>query len=88
MAETLSSFTITQQGWIDVSALTGIIDGTALVIQNQSSSQFFLAISQEEPSDTFRGLIIPSDISVMSRVDAGEPRVWIKGSGRINIQEG
>ena len=88
MADTRGSFSITEDGWISVQTLTGIATGTELFIQNQSNSQFYLAISPSQPTEDFRGLIVPADTRVISKVTSGESAVWIKGKGRINIQEG
>lgn len=87
MAVTLNSFNITETDWVDVSVLTGIVEGSGLLIQNQSSSQFYIAISSIKPVESFRGIIVPANLSAMTRINAGETKVWIKGSGRINIQE-
>lgn len=86
MPETLSSFIVSQSGWIAVDDLTGIPTGTPLVIQNQSGMHFYIALSEFIPNADFRGVIIPANLSIVTRVTAGEPRVWIKGTGRINVQ--
>ena len=88
MANTLPSFNITSENWVDLNTLTGIAVGTALDIQNQSSFPMFLAISSTTPALNFSGFAIPASLADVAAVSAGEDRVWILGNGPVSVQEG
>lgn len=88
MANTKNAVLLDGSDWQDVSILTGIPVGTALDIQNQSTSYVQVAINATKPVSTFRGFVIPPNPADIAAVDAGEDRVWIIGKGRVSIQEG
>lgn len=92
MADTLASVEIGNE-WTSANTLTGIAIGTAMVVQNQGSSQMIYASAPAKPANGFMGVIIPARIDRPLMVDAGESEVWLKARfpgtmARANIQEG
>lgn len=88
MTDTIPSIRLTGEDWEDVSALSGIAAGTALYIQSQSSTIIQIAISATKPDKTFKGMYIPNSPSFPVTITAGENKVWLYGTGPVNVQEG
>lgn len=87
MSDTLPSVNLSGTEYQSVTALTGILAGTAISVQNQSREAIFIAISASKPSDTFIGQVIPPNPAFPAIVDVGENQVWLRGNGSVNIQE-
>jgi len=77
MADTLDAFEISG-AWTDLNALTGIVAGTSLLLQNVGGSNdvIDLAISSSEPNLTFEGVELFQN--KFFGVDAGENTIWAK----------
>lgn len=88
MANTIDAVTLNGEDWQDVSELTGIIPGKAVVIQNMSPGVIYLAISPVKPSKGFHGNVIDKDLRFPGYVTAGETNIWLFGRGLVSIQEG
>jgi hypothetical protein len=87
MADTLASQRLTGLVYEDVTTLFGIPAGTAITIQNQTTSEVYLAISATQPSPDFKGVLIPSRLEALANIPTGENQVWLKGVGPVNVQE-
>lgn len=86
MADTISSINLSGTDWQNLNTLFGITVGTAIEIQNQSSTSILLAISPTKPALDFKGVVVPPIPSELATVDAGESSVWAIGSGPVNVQ--
>lgn len=86
MANTLESVDLTGEDWVDLNTLSTVPAGTAIDIQNQSSSPIMVAISPTKPALTFRGFVIPADLSAVASIASGESTVWAFGVGPVNVQ--
>lgn len=70
--------------WKDINAATGIAAGTEIIIQNKSPRPIFVWLGASAPTTPNAGFRI--DTGGTSTVDAGEPKVWVFGTGNIYIQ--
>lgn len=86
MSNTLASINLNNQDWINLNNLFAIPVGTAIQVQNQSSSPLNLAISPTKPIFSFTGVIVPPSTQVTALISAGESIIWGLGSGPVNIQ--
>lgn len=88
MADTIESFTLTGEDWVNVNTITGIAVGSALTIQNQSCTPAYMAITTTKPDIDFVGEIVPANVEVIGYITAGENDVWMLGNGPVSVQVG
>ena len=88
MAQTIESVILDGVDWINANEATGIAVGKPMIMQNQSSSPVMMAISTTKPDIKFRGILLPTDLSINGTVSEGESTVWLYGSGPVSVQEG
>jgi len=86
MSNTINAINLTGTDWQNANTLSGIAVGTAVVLQNQSSSHVMCAVSGTKPALGFVGQILPADLSVMANVAAGESTIWLLGRGPVSMQ--
>jgi len=86
MANTLPSINLTNNDWTNLNTASGIAVGTAIEIQNQSSTTILVAISPTKPTLDFKGFIIPPLPAEIATISANESIVWVLGSGPVNVQ--
>lgn len=86
MADTLPDVTITT-GWNDLYQLSGIVQGTPLILKNKSSLPILIVISAAIPNPNFSGGwdIAGSDWVTVTGIPTGS-RVWAKGNGKLMVQ--
>lgn len=70
--------------WVDVYAATGIAVGTAIYIQNKSSSQALIYIKSTAPTTTSDGYAMVQFETIF--IDPNESGVWAKGNGPLHVQ--
>lgn len=70
--------------WKDVNTTTGIAVGTAVVIQNKSFKPMFVWLGATAPTAPDAGIFLQT--GEMLQIKAGEPKVWMFGRGKANIQ--
>lgn len=93
MADTIADIYLQGNTYVDLYALTGILPGTSLVINNKSSSVAFLQVRASQPNANsndgwpLRSSPAPDTWVTLTNVPAGS-RVWAKGqaSGRLFVQ--
>lgn len=88
MADTREAVYLTPD-WQSVSALTGIIAGTGISIQNLTNNQVHVVVSATQPPVDFIGEVIqgfryPNSVG---QVLSGNNEVWLRGDGLVSIQE-
>lgn len=86
MTDTIAAINLTGLDWQDANTLTGIAVGTAVSIQNQSSTALFVATSTSKPALSFKGQVVPAKPEILAFVKAGENKIWLLGSGPVSIQ--
>lgn len=86
MADTLPDITLSE-GFNDLYALTGIIEGTPLLIKSKTTSTVLIVVGPQALSSDFYGGwdIAPSGWVSVTTVPTGS-RVWAKGYGRLMVQ--
>lgn len=76
--------------WIDVYAVTGIVEGTPLILKNKSSSYPILQIKTTSPlpsSTSGWDLGVENNAWVtVTNIPDGH-KVWVKGQGPLHVQE-
>lgn len=89
MADTLNVQALIPDQYYSVNSAYGIAIGTAISIQNQTSTPMKVSIASTQPVvDTDAYLLFgPYPMPPIS-IDAGESEVWVYGSGNINVQVG
>lgn len=86
MADTIADVLIPTGSYVDIYTATGIIVGTSIVIQNKSLQPIWVQEGAAQPSGTsFDGVVVERFKSVI--VTAGATGVWVKGEGKISVQE-
>lgn len=79
---------ILEDGWVNLHTLCGLPAGTALAVQNKSTSNCFIFISPTKPVvSTTNGYLIEDDAKVPTYIPAGQSGVWIAGVGPIHVQD-
>lgn len=86
MANTIPDISSVNGSFTDVYTSSGITVGTSIIIQNKSTSALYVQISALQPLSTSTdGVYIqPYQFYV---VDAGEVGCWIRGNGKICVQD-
>lgn len=92
MADSIADIAVTSDDWVDVSALTGILVGSEMIIQNKGIAHLLVWIGATKPTAASTdGPIIydfPNEPSVAS-IAVGEKKVWLKAvgaEGKANVQ--
>lgn len=79
---------VAEDGWVNLHTLCGLPAGTALSIQNKSTSDCFIFISATEPTVSVQdGYVVSDDSRVPVYIPAGMAGVWIAGVGPIHVQD-
>lgn len=86
MADTLPDVTLST-GWNDLYSLSGITQGTPLILKNKASGLILIVIAPTAPSATFQGGwdISGGDWVTVTSVPEGS-KVWARGTGRLMVQ--
>lgn len=86
MADTLPDVTLTT-GWNDLYALSGIVQGTPLILKNKASGFIIIVVSPTQPAPNFPGGwdLPASDWVAVSSVPEGS-KVWARGAGKLMVQ--
>ncbi len=73
-------------GWVSAYTVSGIAQGKGLIIQNKSDI-FVLGyqVGPQPSADDVNGYLIAPLATVI--VDGTSPNYWLRGSGRLFIQE-
>ena len=71
--------------WADAYAATGITVGTAVTINNKSSSDIFVWLGTSAPSNPSGGYQVASK-GYLS-IGSGATGLWINGTGNILVQD-
>lgn len=87
MADTIADVTINSDAYYDVNALSSVVVGTAIAIQNKGNHAVYVQIQVAQPSaSSTDGVILYSKESL--QIDAAANNVWAKaahGFVRINV---
>lgn len=93
MANTLSDVTLVSGTWVDAYVATGISAGTDLIVKNKSTAVAYIQVRSTVPvNNSTDGWTLNStgspggDWTTVTKVPVGS-RVWIRGSGKVFIQE-
>lgn len=83
---TLPDVTLSNSAYVDIYALTGIPLGTPLILQNKSTTSFYVQEKETAPSATnIDGNILQSYSFFL--VNPEPPlRCFVRGNGRIAVQ--
>ena len=71
--------------WKDINTASGYSDGSALVIQNKSHRPMYVWLGNTAPTTPDAGFFLQTGEVV--EIEAGEPKVWIFGKGKVNVQQ-
>ena len=86
MAASIPDVILTPSAWTDLNAASGIAVGGAMVFQNKTNGQVSLWLGASSPANLQDGFIVVGIEPI--NISAGEPKVWVLGSGRVNVQAG
>lgn len=86
MADTLPDITLAT-GWNDLYKLSGIVQGTPLILKNKASGSVIVVIAPNTPAANFAGGwdILANDWVAVSSIPEGS-KVWAKGNGKLMVQ--
>lgn len=90
MANTPPSIQLTGVDWQNLNALSGLAVGTAIEVQNQSSTAVSLAVSPTKPDINdinFVGFVVPPVPAAIANIGFGEDIVWAIGVGPVSVQK-
>jgi len=85
-AITLPDLLLSNSGYIDVYAATGIPVGTNLLVQNKSSTIFYLQLKESQPSPTNIDGSILEPYEFLLIKSTSPIRFWVRGNGRLSVQ--
>ena len=86
MADTIPDVIVVPTSYTDIYAVTGIVVGTELILQNKEETEFIVQISTSQPSaDSVDGVILRP--KSMKLVEVGSNEVWVIGVGMLSVQE-
>ncbi len=86
MPASIPDITLTPSAWTDLNTVSGIAVGGAMVFQNKTNGQVSLWLGASAPSSLQDGFIVVGIEPIT--ISAGEPKVWVLGNGRVNVQAG
>lgn len=85
MGQTLPDVILDGKSFQDINTATGIPVGSAVVIQFKNSYTFQVQFSDTQPAaDSQDGNILKS--FELYQMGLGDPRIWVKGNGRLSVQ--
>jgi hypothetical protein len=97
MADSILDVPVPQNDWVELYAESGILAGTALVLQNKGSPDIQIWIGADKPADDFIGgfmiLSYTSKDSTAHEVTSDNLAVWARATdsgkvfGRLSVQE-
>lgn len=94
MSDTIPDIQASSDVYVDINTLSGIVAGSAIVVENKSSNNVLLQISASQPAaDSQNGTILHNagDENSIKVITAGENTVWAKSIGStsadISVQE-
>lgn len=85
-AITLPDIVLNNNSYIDIYSMTGIAVGTTLLVQNKSSTGFYLQLKESQPSPTnIDGSVLQPYEFLLIKTTA-PVKLWVRGSGRLSVQ--
>ena len=86
MSDTIPDVTVVHTTYTDIYAVTGIVVGTELILQNKEESEFRVQVTTSQPSaDSTDGVILGP--KSMKLIEVGSNEVWVIGVGSLSVQE-
>lgn len=86
MAASIPDVILSPNAWTDLNTASGIAVGAAMVFQNKTNGQVNLWLGASAPSNLQDGFIVVGIEPI--NISASEPKVWVLGNGRVNVQAG
>ena len=85
MGQTIPDVILTGGDYQDINTLTGIAVGTAVIVQFKSNYSALLQMSNTKPSaGSLDGNMLLQ--AQYYEIAASNPRLWVKGVGRLSVQ--
>ena len=83
---TLPDIVLSNSTFLDVYAATGIPPGTPLILQNKSTTAFYIQEKETMPSPTNIDGKILTSYSFFLVTPEPSVRCWAKGNGRLSVE--
>jgi len=85
MGQTIPDVILDGKSYQDINTATGITVGTAVVMQFKNNYTFQIQFSDTQPAvDSQDGFTLKA--FELYNLGMGDPKIWVKGNGRLSVQ--